>query len=530
MTINKWNPNREITKQEQAILRRLRRHKKLFAFLREQRHELFDDKFQDELAAMYRDTGAGKEPITPALMAMATLLQDYSGVSDAEVVERTVMERRWQLVLGCLGAEEPAFSQGAFWDFRERFIAHDMDRRFLERTREVAKKCGGFDYRKLPKKLRVAADSSPLEGAGRVEDTINLLGHGARKLVSIVAALLGMTFAEVATAAGSPLLLESSIKAGLDLRWDKPGAVDAGLGTLLEQLDSLQAWIVEHLPEPGEHPRLQESLATLDGIREQDITVESGVPQIRQGTAKERRISIEDGEMRHGRKSRSRTINGYKRHIALDLDTNLILACAVTPANQQEHHAARELADDIELQELEIDKLYIDRGYLASEVVAEVDRDGSVICRPWKVSNDNGLYSKEDFNINVRDKLITCPTGQQKPFEFGRTVRFDAKVCDECPARSQCTAAKPGRGRSVHIAKNEKLHKRLRKRAATSQGRKELRERVPVEHALAHISQRQGNRARYYGARKNLFALRRSATVHNLEAIQRSAQRTAKAA
>jgi hypothetical protein len=29
-----------------------------------------------------------------------------------------VDSKRWQLVLGCLGAEEPAFSQGALFDFR----------------------------------------------------------------------------------------------------------------------------------------------------------------------------------------------------------------------------------------------------------------------------------------------------------------------------------------------------------------------------------------------------------------------------
>ena len=339
-----------------------------------------------------------------------------------------------------------------------------------------------------------------------------------------------MTFAEVATAAGTPLLLASSVKAGLDLRWDKPGAVDAALGTLVEQLDSLQAWVTAELPKSTEPPRLQASLKALDGIREQDITLESGEPRIRQGTAKDRRISIEDSEMRHGRKSRSRTINGYKRHIALDLDAGLILACAVTPANQQESDAARELADDIEVQGQTIGALYIDRGYLASDVVAEVDRGGDIICRPWNVSNDNSLFSKTDFNINVRDKLITCPAGQEKPIEFGKTVRFSAKVCDECPVRTQCTTAKKGRGRSVHIAEDEKLQKRLRKQAATAQGRKELRQRVAVEHALAHISQRQGNRARYKGKRKVLFALRRSATVHNLEVIQRSRQKHAKAA
>jgi len=38
---------------------------------------------------------------------------------------------------------------------------------------------------------------------------------------------------------------------------------------------------------------------------------------------------------------------------------------------------------------------------------------------------------------------------------------------------------------------------------------------------LAHISQRQGRRARYLGLRKNLFDLRRAAAIQNLETIQR---------
>jgi hypothetical protein len=45
-----------------------------------------------------------------------------------------------------------------------------MDRRLLERTVELARKTKAFDFKKLPKTLRVAIDSSPLEGAGRVED------------------------------------------------------------------------------------------------------------------------------------------------------------------------------------------------------------------------------------------------------------------------------------------------------------------------------------------------------------------------
>ena len=97
---------------------------------------------------MYPDTGAGTEPVMPAMMAMAVLLQEYAGVSDAEVVELTVMDKRWQSALGRLGERTPAFSQGAFRDFRERLIRHDMDRRLLERTRELARKTEEFDWKR----------------------------------------------------------------------------------------------------------------------------------------------------------------------------------------------------------------------------------------------------------------------------------------------------------------------------------------------------------------------------------------------
>ena len=183
MEIRRWNPPVETTAQEELLLKRLAKKRKLFGFLRRHRHRLFDEALQNELAGMYRQTGAGKEPITPALMAMACLLQGYTRMSDADSVEMTVVDLRWQLVLDCLGNTEPAFSQGAFRGFRERLIAHDMDRRLLERTVELAEETGEFDARKLPKSLRLAIDSSPLQGAGRVE---HQPGRVARSGLAIV--------------------------------------------------------------------------------------------------------------------------------------------------------------------------------------------------------------------------------------------------------------------------------------------------------------------------------------------------------
>lgn len=532
MTIARWTPPVAPTRQEQFVLKRLGRVRKLLGFLRLHRHELFDDTFQEELASMYRTTGAGKEARPPAMMAMAMLVQGYLGIADAEMIELTVLDLRVQMVLGCLGAEEPPFSQGALQEFRERLIAADLDRRVLERTVELAKATKAFDHRKLPKTLRVAIDSSPLEGAGRVEDTFNLLAHAARHVVKCVASLLGWTEEHVCTQAGIPLLVDSSIKRALDIDWNNAGEKAAAIQTFSRQLDALQSWIERCLPEEVAQPPLKERVETLVQIRAQDLEPDPNGegPRIREGVAADRRVSIEDPEMRHGRKSQSKRFNGFKRHVAADVDRGLILACAITPANRPEEDAIPSLTLDLERQGLEVDQLLIDRGYINSPLVDDVlKRRGKIVCKPWK-SHNGSLFPKSAFTLNLRDRTIECPNGQVQRIAFGTTVEFDPDVCDRCSLRSHCTTAELGHGRTVSIAENEPLQQRLRKQIRTAAGREALRERTTIEHKLAHISQRQGTRARYVGARKNTFDLRRASAIQNLETLHRSEIESRKAA
>jgi hypothetical protein len=75
---------------EQVVIKAVRRAK-LFVFLRLHRHELFDEEFQAELAQAYADRPKGQPPVPPAQLALATILQAYTGVSDDEVVEATIM-------------------------------------------------------------------------------------------------------------------------------------------------------------------------------------------------------------------------------------------------------------------------------------------------------------------------------------------------------------------------------------------------------------------------------------------------------
>jgi len=233
------------------------------------------------------------------------------------------------------------------------------------------------------------------------------------------------------------------------------------------------------------------------------------------------RTAASRSRTRRCRKSKTKRFNGYKRHIATDLDSGLILSGAITPANRPEEEAAPSLAEDITRQGFEIGELFIDRGYVKSPLVDEVlGRGGEIVCRPW-MSRAKDVFSKAAFKINVRDLTITCPAGETERIVFGAVTEFDPEVCDPCPLRANCTAASAGSGRTVNIAADERLQQRLRKHLATPRGRARLRERVGVEHKLAHLVRRQGRRARYRGVRKNLFDLRRASAIQNLEAIQR---------
>ena len=118
---------------------------------------------------------------------------------------------------------------------------------------------------------------------------------------------------------------------------------------------------------------------------------------------------------------------------------------------------------------------------------------------------------------------MRCPAGQTARIQFGQTVKFDPDTCAACRLRSACTKAHKEHGRSVSIAHDERLQKKLREAAKTKSGRQRFCERVPVEHRLAHIGQRQGNDARYWGTRKNVYDLRRAAIIQNLETAQRKA-------
>lgn len=191
---------------------------------------------------MYSDKPRGTPPAPPAQLAMIVLLQAYTRASDFDAVQNTEMDRRWQLALDCLDAERPLIGESTLVDFRTRLVTSGMDKALLRRTIELAKESSEFGHKQVAA-LRIAVDSAPLEGAGRVEDTINLLGHALRILVHAMAALVTIPPVQLIAAAGLSVVGASSVKAGLDQEWGGAEGTTAALHTLQEEVQRLTAWV-----------------------------------------------------------------------------------------------------------------------------------------------------------------------------------------------------------------------------------------------------------------------------------------------
>jgi hypothetical protein len=284
------------------------------------------------------------------------------------------------------------------------------------------------------------------------------------------------------------------------------------------EAERLEAWVVKRLADDARKPPVSDALQLLRRVVAQDLEPDpdGGGVRIRDGVAEDRVISIGDPEMRHGRKSRSKTIRGFKRHIVIA--NRIILGGAVEPANQPEARPTGRLIQAAR-KHGEIAAALADRGYLPAPEVAELWRSGVELrSRAFRTGVD-GLFGKELFKLQLKDGIAICPAGNLALISVKTNIAwFRESDCQKCPLKAQCTTS---RQRAVRLHENEAMLMDLRAQQATRAGRLAYRERTAVEHRLARIDAVQGSKAIYKGVRKNEFDLRRTAAVANLLEIAR---------
>jgi hypothetical protein len=266
-------------------------------------------------------------------------------------------------------------------------------------------------------------------------------------------------------------------------------------------------------------PGLEQAAALLATVVGQDLDEgEDGVFRIARRVAKDRVISTVDPDARHGHKTSARGFDGYKGHVSIDPDSELITATTVTAGNVGDGQAVDALlADDLaepgdppEAGEPsgseEPLSVYGDSAYGAGSVLDTLEQAGAeIMCKVQAPNAPGGRYAKDAFGIDLEAATVTCPAGQTtplRPIKDGHIAYFGL-ACQGCPLADRCTTSSAGR--SIHVGVYEQQLQRARARQADPDWKTDYTATRPkVERKISHLMRRRhgSRRARVRGHTK----------------------------
>jgi hypothetical protein len=269
-----------------------------------------------------------------------------------------------------------------------------------------------------------------------------------------------------------------------------------------------------------------EARELLTRIVDADVEYTDDGPAIRHGVAPDRVVSVVDPEMRHGHKTVSRRVDGYKAHVLSDHDNELVLGVAVTPANQPDGPEAAPLVAGARAAGVPVTEVLGDTAYGDGDTRESVAGAGAKVTAKTQPPGTTGRFLKTEFVIDPDAPSATCPAGHTTTTTgIGRdgkgrritVLKFDDALCADCPLRSRCTTAAHGRWLTLNF--HEARLQAARAEQARPSTRRKLRRRSLVERKLAELKMHGMGKARYRGARKVLLQVRLTGALANLKKL-----------
>ena len=296
----------------------------VFAVLEREGRRLFPDAMFDDLFS-----SRGRRSVPPRVVACVMVLQRWFGLSDREAVAAFEFDLRWRFACGGLDVDGGGFCHTVLVGMRARLAASEQPRRIFDAVLVAARQAGALSQRRV-------LDSVPIYDAVATQDTTTMLHRAIRAVLAAASdAALGVDAALRGDYA-------SGAKAHCD--WDDPRARQE----LVDRLGADAAAVLAALEGRELRGALSEAAELLAAVAGQDLCQDRGGRfMIARRVAKDRVLSTVDPDARHGHKSTARRFDGYKGHTAVDPDSELITATAVTPANTADAQPAPELINDL---------------------------------------------------------------------------------------------------------------------------------------------------------------------------------------
>ncbi|MEV8561289.1 IS1182 family transposase, partial [Streptomyces sp. NPDC051917] len=434
--------------------------------------------------------------------------------SDFETVQELRCDLRWKAACG-LGLHDMAFDPSLLAYFRRRLSRSARPNRVFEAVREVVKATGV-----LKGKHRRALDSTVLDDAVATQDTVTQLIAAVRAVIREVPGA-GEVAAVQCTAhdyndPGKPRIAWNDEQA-------RAALVDALVGDALRLLG--------HLPEQQLGEKAANAVGILALVAGQDVEPaedsdgRDGRWRITRGTAYDRMVSTVDPESRHVHKSRTHQQDGFKAHLAIEPETGLYTAVALTPGAGPGHHEATVGLDLLADEDFPVDA-FGDTAYSTGQARQALEQQGHRLFfkpAPLRPAVPGG-FTLDDFAIDTTAATVTCPQGHTVVLSAPGGQHQQRKatfkdLCTGCPLRERCTKARAGR--ILTIRPHHDLQTAARDQAANDpEWQADYRRwRPPVERAVAWLVQHGNRRLRYRGTIANDAWLHTRAAALNLRRL-----------
>lgn len=489
------DPNAELL-DAAALCRHLVPEGSVHAFLADHRRDLFPD----ELFADLFPSGRGRPSVPADVVATVMVLQALEGLSDREAAAALRTNITWKVAAGlALDDEGVHYTVLTYW--RSRLRASETPERIPDAVRSVVDATGVLTGRR-----RRALDSTLLDDAVATQDTVTQLVSAIRRVRRLVPEAAGVEVgAHDYDASGKPVCA-----------WDDPEAKTALVSGLVN--DALA--VIEALEGVDLDDAQADAVGLLALVAGQDVEPGDGEGtwRIARRVASDRVISTVDPDSRHMHKSVSTYRDGYKAHVAVEPDTGLITASALTPANTGDGPTGIELlaGEAAGLQVL------ADSAYGSGPVRAAIEAAGHTAAikaiplrRNPKLGPDQ--FNRDDFGIDHDAGTATCPGGHTVTISRTRIATFGAR-CRGCPLRPRCTSAASGRSLNIHHHDAELKAAR----AAWTSGdfaADYRRHRPMVERSIAWLVAHGHRRVRYRGVTRNQAGLTIRVAAINLRRL-----------
>jgi IS5 family transposase len=477
-----------------ALCRHLVPDGSVHGFLADHRRELFPD----ELFADLFPSGRGRPSVPADVVATVMVLQALEGLSDREAAQQLACNIAWKVAAG-LALTDRGFHPTVLTLWRTRLRASDRPERIFAAVRAVIAQTGVLAGRQ-----RRALDSTLLDDAVATQDTVTQLVAAVRRVRRLhpAAAALRLGGHDYDHDPGKPACA-----------WDDPEARTRLVGALVtDALAVLEA--VEDLDLDADQA---EAVGLLGLVAGQDIEpgAAEGSFRIARKVAADRVISVVDPDARHMHKSRSSYRDGYKAHLAVEPETGLVTAAALTPAN------AADGPTGVGLLAGEPPGLQVlgDAAYGSGETRAALRAAGHVqLIKPIPLpAAVPGGFTRDDFTVDLQANTVTCPTGHTVAITPGGRAVFDWR-CGPCPLRARCTTAKHGRTINIHPHEDE-LAAARRAAADPAFQASYRRWRPMVERSIAWLVAKGHRRVRYRGLARNQLGLSVRVAAINLRRL-----------